>query len=142
MERTIMKTVRLITCDDSFQANIIKGALENEGIAAVLHNEHAADVMRGYVREASTVDVLVYECDGERALDILERNGMIPERLRYCPFCHSGNIVYKLKKEHRIRAVLATLAAMLTASSPVSKHGEYVCKDCGAHFSRPAGKGE
>lgn len=34
-----MKTVRLITCDGAFQARLIQGALENEGIASVLHNE-------------------------------------------------------------------------------------------------------
>lgn len=34
-----MKTVRLITCDDSFQARLIVGALENEGIAAILHRD-------------------------------------------------------------------------------------------------------
>ena len=28
-----MKTVRLITCDSSFQTRLILGALENEGIA-------------------------------------------------------------------------------------------------------------
>lgn len=36
-----MKTVKLITCDDAFQAHVIQGALENEGIASVLHNESA-----------------------------------------------------------------------------------------------------
>ena len=35
-----MKTVRLITCDSSFQARLILGALDNEGIAGILHNEN------------------------------------------------------------------------------------------------------
>ena len=33
-----MRTVRVFTCYDSFQAQIIQGALENEGITSVLHN--------------------------------------------------------------------------------------------------------
>lgn len=34
-----MKTVKLITCDDAFQAHVIQGALKNEGIASVLYGE-------------------------------------------------------------------------------------------------------
>lgn len=39
-----MKTVKLITCDDAFQAHVIQGALKNEGIASVLHNENMSSV--------------------------------------------------------------------------------------------------
>ena len=42
-----MKTVRLITCEEPFQARLIQGALENEGIASVLHNENTSNVLRG-----------------------------------------------------------------------------------------------
>ena len=35
-----MKTVKLITCSDAAQAHIIQGALENEGIESILHNEN------------------------------------------------------------------------------------------------------
>ena len=52
-----MKTVKLITCDDAFQAHVIQGALENEGIASVLHNENMSSVMRGYVRDVTGVDI-------------------------------------------------------------------------------------
>lgn len=135
-----MRTVRLITCDDSFQANLIKGALENEGIPVILHNEHISDVMRGYIREASTVDILVDEHDSERALQLLERNQMIPERLNRCPHCHSDQIMFVLKKKHRFRAILAGFLALLAASSPGTEHWEYVCKQCGAHFDKPVGK--
>lgn len=135
-----MRTVRLITCDDSFQANLIKGALENEGIPVILHNEHTSDVMRGYIREASTVDILVDEHDSERALLLLERNQMIPERLNHCPHCHSDQIMFVLKKKHRFRAILAGFLALLAASSPGTEHWEYVCKQCGAHFDKPVGK--
>lgn len=135
-----MRTVRLITCDDSFQANLIKGALENEGIPVILHNEHTSDVMRGYIREASTVDILVDEHDSERALQLLERNQMIPERLNRCPHCHSDQIMFVLKKKHRFRAILAGFLALLAASSPGTEHWEYVCKQCGTHFDKPVGK--
>ena len=44
-----MKTVRLITCDSSFQARLILGALENEGIAGILHNENSSNILKGYI---------------------------------------------------------------------------------------------
>ena len=77
-----MKTVKLITCDDAFQAHVIQGALKNEGIASVLHNENMSSVMRGYVRDVTGVDIFVYEDEYDNALRLLERNQMIPEQLR------------------------------------------------------------
>ena len=135
-----MKTVRLMACDDSFQANLIKGALENEGIPVILHNEHTSDVMRGYIWEASTVDIFIDERDSERALELLERNQMIPERLNCCPYCHSDLITFVLKKKHRVRAILAGLFALLAASFPGTAHWESVCKPRGARFDKPGGK--
>ena len=73
-----MKTVKLITCDDAFQAHVIQGALKNEGIASVLHNENMSSVMRGYVRDVTGVDIFVYEDEYDNALRLLERNQMIP----------------------------------------------------------------
>ena len=108
-----MKTVKLITCDDAFQAHVIQGALKNEGIAAVLHNENMSSVMRGYVRDVTGVDIFVYEDEYDNALRLLERNQMIPEQLRYCPHCGSDEIKFVLKKSHRVRAVVAAVIAAL-----------------------------
>ena len=83
-----MKTVRLITCDGAFQARLIQGALENEGIASVLHNENTSNILRGYTPTISGVDIFVYEDDYERAMDLLERNQMIPEQLKYLSLIH------------------------------------------------------
>ena len=52
-----MKTVRLITCDGAFQARLIQGALENEGIASVLHNENTSNILRGFIPTISGVDI-------------------------------------------------------------------------------------
>ena len=40
---------------------VTSGALKNEGIASVLHNENMSSVMRGYVRDVTGVDIFVYE---------------------------------------------------------------------------------
>jgi len=89
-----MKTVKLITCSDAAQAHIIQGALENEGISSLLHNENMSTLLRGYINDIAGVDVLVDEADYEAAVRLLEQNEMIPEQLKYCPFCGSPDIKF------------------------------------------------
>lgn len=135
-----MRTVKLITCNESFQARLIKGALENEGIAVAIHNENTSNVLRGMPVSITGIDLFVYEDDYEKAMSILENNQMIPERLIYCPFCGSKNIKFVLKKKHRLRAIVSTIISMLAAAPPGTEHWEYTCKDCGKTFDKPVGK--
>lgn len=78
-----MKTIKLITCNDAVQAHIIQGALANEGIDSLLHNENMSTLLRGYVRDISGVDVLVADCDYEAAVRLLQQNQMIPEEQKF-----------------------------------------------------------
>lgn len=110
-----MKTVRLITCDSSFQARLILGALENEGIAGILHNENSSNILKGYINNIG-VDIFVYEDEYEKALKVLEQNEIIAKQMKYCPYCHSDNIEYALKKEKKRRALFATFLSLLTAT--------------------------
>ena len=96
-----MKTRKLITCTDDFQARLIQGALENEGIPSALHNENTSNVLRGFVVNVSGVDIFVYEDDYEAAMALLERNQMVPEQLKYCPQCGSADIRLRLKRGKR-----------------------------------------
>ena len=61
-----MKTIRLKTCDNIFEAQLVKNELENAGIPVILANE----IMSTYP-PMSGVDILVSECDYERAMRIL-----------------------------------------------------------------------
>lgn len=137
-----MRTVKLITCNESFQARLIKGALENEGIAVAIHNENTSSVLRGMPVSITGIDLFVYEDDYEKAIAILENNQMIPERFIYCPFCGSKNIKFVLRKKHRLRAIISTVIAMLAAAPPGTEHWEYICKDCGKAFDKPVGKND
>ncbi len=137
-----MKTRKLITCNDDFQARLIQGALENEGIPSALHNENTSNVLRGFVSNVSGVDIFVYEDDYEAALALLERNQMVPEQLKYCPQCGSADIRLRLKRGKRWRAALATVMTMLTAAPPGTEHWEYVCSRCGARFNTPVARTE
>ena len=133
-----MKTRKLITCDDAFRAHLIQGALENEGISSVLHNENTSAVLRGFQRDLAGVDIFVYEDDYEAALQVLAQNQMLPERLKFCPYCGSADICFCLKKRKRLRAVLAGVIAALAAAPPGTEHWEYVCNCCGARFDEPS----
>lgn len=134
------KTVRLITCEDAFRARLILGALENEGIPALIHNENTSGVLRGFVSTLTGVDVLVYESDYRAALELLERNQMIPEQLKYCPVCGSDDIAFGLKKGKRLRALVAGILALLASAPPGTAHWEWHCRHCGARFDEPVDK--
>ena len=56
-----MKTVRLITCNNAMQAHILQGALENEGIESILHNENFSSLYSGCINNISGVDFFLYE---------------------------------------------------------------------------------
>ena len=105
-----MRTVRLMTCNDAFQAQIISGALENEGIPSVLHNVNTSYVLRGAISQIAGVDIFVYEADYNRA------------------------------KRHRLRALFSGIIAALAAAPPGTEHWEFVCRNCGAHFDRPVSR--
>ena len=113
-----MKTVRLITCDGVFQARLILGALENEGIASVLHDEDSSDILRGFTPAISRVDIFVYEDDHERAMALPERNQMIQEQLKYRPRCHSPRIKFVLKKSHGFRTSMAAIFSIPAGAPP------------------------
>ena len=134
------KTVKLITCDDAFRAHLIQGALDNEGIPSVIHNENTSNVMRGFVSNLSGVDVLVYEADYQKALDLLEQNQMIGEQLKYCPSCGSDDIRFGLRKGKRLRAVWAALLSALSFAPPGTAHWEWHCRQCGARFEQPVSR--
>ena len=96
-----------------------------------------SNVLRGFISNISGVDIFVYEDEYEKAIKLLEQNQMIPEQLKYCPFCHSSNIQFVLKKKNKLRAIVSTILAMLAGASPGTEHWEYICKQCGKHFDKP-----
>ena len=66
------------------QAHIFQGALENEGIESLLHNENLSSLLKSCVSNISGVDIFVYEKDYERALQVLRDNQSFPEDLKCC----------------------------------------------------------
>ena len=54
-----MKTVKLITCNDAMKAHILQGALENEGIESILHNENFSTLYKSCVSSIAGEDIQV-----------------------------------------------------------------------------------
>lgn len=66
-----MQTVRLTTCNTSYEAHLIKGRLEAEGIPSVLTNENMANLYSGLISAFTGIDILVNEDDLEQAKEII-----------------------------------------------------------------------
>lgn len=132
-----MKTVKLITCNDAMNAHILQGALENEGIDSVLHNENFSSLYKGLVNNISGVDIFVAEEDYEKAVQVLRDNQSWPDDLSLCPHCGSSDIKLVLKKGKKVRAVGAAILSMLSATPPGNNHWEYICNQCHKPFDMP-----
>ncbi|HJD76861.1 DNA-directed RNA polymerase subunit RPC12/RpoP [Bacteroides reticulotermitis] len=132
-----MKTIRLITCSNAAQAHILQGALANEGIDSVLHNENFSSLLVGFVDYISGVDILVDEEDYAEAIRVLKRNQAWPDEFKLCPYCGSSNIKFVLKKKNRIRAIGAAVFAALASIPPGKNHWEYICRECDRDFEMP-----
>ena len=125
-----MKTVKLITCNDAMKAHILQGALENEGIESILHNENFSTLYKSCVSSIAGVDILVADDDYEKAVQVLRDNQSWPEELTLCPYCGSSDMKFRLKKGQRLRAVGAAILSMLAAAPPGDNHWEYTCGQC------------
>ena len=66
-----MKT--LISADGPFQANVIKGRLESEGIAAEVINEDMGTLFPYSITDDRGIRIIVHEEDYERAMAIIAR---------------------------------------------------------------------
>lgn len=132
-----MKTVKLITCNDAMEAHILQGALANEGIESVLHNENFSTLYRGMMSHISGVDILVVEDEYDKAVQVLKQNQSWPAELTLCPYCGSSDISFRLKKGSRLRAIGAAVVSCLFMIPPGNNHWEYKCKQCHQLFDKP-----
>ena len=117
-----MKTVKLITCNDAMKAHILQGALENEGIESILHNENFSTLYKSCVSSIAGVDILVADEDYENAVQVLKDNDSWPEELTLCPYCGSSDI------------------SALMVIPPGDNHWNYTCKQCHKNFEMPVAK--
>ena len=97
-----MKTVKLITCNDAMKAHILQGALENEGIESILHNENFSTLYKSCVSSIAGVDILVADDDYEKAVQGVGDKQSWPEELTLGHYCGSSDVKKKKKKRTEV----------------------------------------
>ena len=73
------RTVRLTTCNNSYEAHILQGALLAEGISSALHNENMTNLFGGLISGFSGVDIFVYEDELDRAREVMKAAHELPQ---------------------------------------------------------------
>lgn len=67
-----MATVILMKCGNAFEAEVVKGRLESEGIPSILQGENSSFLRMGMGYQSGfEVNVLVAERDYEKAVEIV-----------------------------------------------------------------------
>ena len=136
-----MKTIRY--CNDPFEAQVIRGRLENEGIPACVINEHINTVLP-YATAMSDmrVQVVVNEVDVERALSLLSEGDGMETALPVCPQCGSVDVAYGFWGSKslwkKILSVFVLPFAALMGNPVGNLQNHYYCRKCHCEFKRGA----
>ena len=133
-----MRVVSLITCDDSAEASIIQGHLQNEGIPCFLTNQNFTNLYPNFNGVMGTgVQIQVNESDFERAAEIIKEThpevyGNIQEKVS-CPNCKSESVKISFGKRKYLKYFYIFLSLLLFY--PLEKIKiSYICKDCKTEF--------
>ena len=127
-----MSIIRLTTCNNIIEANMIKHTLENEEIECFLTNNNFTTLMPGYNGMLGAgIQIMIEEKDLEKATKILnlEEN----TRIVRCPNCNSEDISYGLGENKLRKIFFAILSAFIT--TPMGNiRNTYYCKNCKHDF--------
>lgn len=132
-----MKTIRY--CNDPFEAQVIRGRLEDAGIPACVINENINTVLP-YVTAMPDmrVQVVVAEADVERALSLLSESGEKEVALPVCPQCGSEDVAYGFwggkSGWKKLLSVFALPFAALMGNPVGNLQNHYYCRRCRCEF--------
>ena len=118
-----MKT--LISADGPFQANVIKGRLESEGIAAEVINEDMGTLFPYSITDDRGIRIIVHEEDYERAMAIITQAYASEQK---CPFCGSENTI---RTDQNIRKTFMEMLRHILSGFRKT----FSCCSCGKDFS-------
>ena len=120
-----MKTVLLTTCPTNYQAEIIKGMLQSEGITSTLINSNFSSLVPMYYGIfGSGVQVKVLEKDLERAKIIVNHK----DDYNQCPNCGSKEVALVFRNWKERLLVFFTLFFGTPIGNIMTN---YKCKNCG-----------
>ena len=130
-----MKTVKIASYSNSFNAGLMKSALESEGIKAFLANENITQTMT-HLAGMTGVQLFVFEKDAERALEIISADkniGFDGDEEVSCPNCGSNNTIFNLNK-NKLKKYFLIFASLFFMSALGNSLHEYYCRDCKTVF--------
>lgn len=125
-----MKTINLITCNDLYEAHIIKARLNNERIPCFLTNQNFTNLMPHYSNLlGSGIQIMVRDSDYKIARELIidkikpENEGII------CPYCGSEDIGLGVGRNplFKLINILIAILAMIPIGHLKPK---YYCKIC------------
>ena len=128
-----MPIICLKTCNDIFEANLIKTRLIDSGIDCFLTNENFTSLYPGLNGiMGAGVQIMIDDKDAEKANKILGQNN---DKLIKCPNCNSENVVFGLgnKKFGKITWILLSILIMVPFNNLKLT---YYCRDCKTEFKR------
>ncbi len=127
-----MRTIILTTCNNLFEANLIKGTLENNDIQCFLTNENFSSLMPHYNGVmGSGIQIMIDESDFEIAHRLISQDDT--KTKIECPNCHSSNITFSLGTK-KIKKILTILLSLLFWIPFGNIKNTYYCKDCKTEF--------
>lgn len=126
-----MSIIRLTTCYNIFEANMLKDLLANENIECFLTNENFTSLMPGLNGMLGTgIQIMIDEINYDKAINLIENKET--EKI-ICPNCHSTNISIWLGKNRIKKIAIAILSALIM--TPLGNTvSTYYCKDCKTEF--------
>jgi DNA-directed RNA polymerase subunit RPC12/RpoP len=127
-----MNTTVLTTCNNSFEANLIKGKLENNGISCFLANENISTLMPYFNGMLGAgVQIIIEDSDLEKAQEIifspLKESGIA------CPNCNSTNVEFGLGT-NKLKKIFLVLISLFTWIPFGNIRNIYYCQNCKTEF--------
>jgi len=127
-----MTTILLTTCNSSFEANLMKGVLETNGINCFLTNENFSNLMPHYNgMMGAGIQIMIDENDLGKAQELLiptsKGNGII------CPDCSSSDVQFGLGT-NKIKKIFVVLISLLAFIPFGNIRNIYYCRNCKTEF--------
>jgi len=127
-----MSIIRLTTCNNIIEANMVKHMLENEEIECFLTNNNFTTLMPGFNGILGAgIQIMIEEKDLEKANALLSIEAN-PEIIK-CPNCNSENISFGLG-ENRIKKVFFAILSIFISTPMGNIRSTYYCKNCKQDF--------
>ena len=127
-----MSIIRLTTCNNIIEANMVKHMLENKEIECFLTNNNFTTLMPGFNGILGAgIQIMIEEKDLEKANALLSIEAN-PEIIK-CPNCNSENISFGLG-ENRIKKVFFAILSVFISTPMNNIRGTYYCKNCKQDF--------